>query len=285
MTAAPARNAADPWLSHAVRIAAKTAEIADVATYDFEFTDPRIAAGYRFLPGQFDMVYLPGVGESAISLSADPKSRERWSHTIRAAGNVTQALARLDVGATLGLRGPFGSSWPVDACVGQDLILVAGGIGLAPLRPVIYHVIGQRSQYESVTVLHGARTPDSLLFAAEYDAWRAVGVDVQTTADRSAPGWNGNVGVVTLLLDRLKWKAPDRTTLFACGPEVMMRFTAKCALGRGIVPERLWLSTERNMQCAVGFCGHCQWGPAFVCKDGPVFRYDRLAPFIAVESF
>jgi NAD(P)H-flavin reductase len=267
-----------------VRIAEIIAEIPGVSTYQLEFVDPQQAARYRFKPGQFNMIYLPGVGESAISLSAHPESRDRWSHTIRVAGNVTQTLARLGVGSTIGIRGPYGSSWPVDECQGHDVVLVAGGIGLPPLRPVIYHIIERRPQYGRVILLHGARTPEGLMYTREYDDWSAAGLEVQTTVDRTSPGWNGNVGVVTLLCDRLPLTRPDETSVLVCGPDVMMHFTAKSVLKRGIAAERLWLSTERNMQCAVGLCGHCQLGPEFVCKDGPVFRYDRLRPFLGVEG-
>jgi NAD(P)H-flavin reductase len=230
------------------------------------------------------MLYLPGAGESAISLSAHPQSRTRWAHTIRTAGNVTQTLARLSVGETLGLRGPYGSSWPIDACLGHDVILVAGGIGLPPLRPVIYHILAQRNDFGRVTVLHGARGPATLMYPGEYAEWGRGGVDVQTTVDRAEPEWKGNVGVVTQLLERLELPRPRQTVLMTCGPDVMMHFTAKGALARGIPSENLWLSTERNMQCAVGLCGHCQLGPSFVCKDGPVYRYDRMAPFLKVEG-
>jgi NAD(P)H-flavin reductase len=277
-------NAANPWLTHTVRIVEITAEIPCVSTYHFEFADKQQAARYRFKPGQFNMIYLPGAGESAISLSAHPGSRDRWSHTIRVAGNVTQSLARLGTGETLGLRGPYGASWPIEQCLGHDVILVAGGIGLAPLRPVIYHIIDHRTDYDHVTLLHGARTPEGLLYAREYDDWRASGIDVQTTVDRASAGWNGNVGVATLLLDRLLLPRPEQTTGLVCGPEVMMYFAAKSALHRGIATKHLWLSSERNMQCAVGLCGHCQLGPTFVCKDGPVFRYDRIEPFLSIEG-
>jgi NAD(P)H-flavin reductase len=284
MTAAHATPVANPWLAHSVRIAKITPEISGVATYDLEFTDPEQAARYQFLPGQFNMLYLPGVGEAAISLSAHPRSRGRWSHTIRAAGNVTRTLARLGNGSTLGLRGPFGSSWPIAEFRGRDVVFVAGGIGLPPLRPAIYHVLEHRPQYGRVTLLYGARTPEGLLFTREYDRWTAGGIEIQTTVDRAPPDWKGNVGTVTVLLDRLPLARPDHTVLISCGPDVMMHFAAQCALHRRLSAEQIWLSAERNMQCAIGLCGHCQLGPEFICKDGPVFRYDRIAPFFRVEG-
>jgi NAD(P)H-flavin reductase len=273
-----------PWLAHSVRIAAITPEIPGVATYDFEFTDPDQAARYQFLPGQFNMLYLPGVGESAISLSARPDARDRWSHTIRVAGNVTQTLARLAPGATIGLRGPYGSSWPIAEYTGRDVVFVAGGIGLAPLRPAIYHVLGNRSAYGAVWLLYGARSPEGLLYTREYAAWTAGGINISTTVDRAPLAWRGHVGAVTLLLESLPLPCPAATALLTCGPDVMMHFTACSALARGLRSDQLWLSAERNMQCAIGLCGHCQLGPEFICKDGPVFRYDRLAPYFRVEG-
>ena len=284
ITPAPRAIPENPWLSHTVRIEKIVPEIAEVATYELAFIDSSTAATYQFLPGQFNMLYLPGVGEVAISISADPRSRERWAHTIRVAGSVTQSLARLQPGATLGLRGPYGNPWPVSACEGRDVILVAGGIGLAPLRPVIYEVLANRNRYRNVTVLVGARTPEGLLYPGQYADWKAAGMELQTTVDRASPGWTGNVGVVPQLLDRMSLPAPQETVVLVCGPEVMMHFTVKSAQRRGVPVENIWLSSERNMQCAVGFCGHCQLGPTFVCKDGPVYRFDQIAPFLKVEG-
>jgi NAD(P)H-flavin reductase len=274
----------NPWLSHTVRIAEITPEIPGVDTYDLEFVEPELNARYQFLPGQFNMLYLPGAGEAAISLSAHPKSRGRWAHTIRVAGGVTQTLARLGQGATLGLRGPFGSSWPIADYQGWDVVFVAGGIGLPPLRPAIYHVLDHRRDYGRVVLVYGARSPDTRMYPGEYDRWNTGGIEVQTTVDRATPDWTGNVGTVTVVLDRLKLARPARTVVFTCGPDVMMHFAACSALARGVSAEQIWLSAERNMQCAVGLCGHCQLGPAFICKDGPVLRYDRLAPYFRVEA-
>lgn len=276
--------AENPWLSQIVRIESITAEIPDVATYELGFIDPAVAATYRFLPGQFNMLYLPGVGEVAISISADPQSRKHWAHTIRVAGTVTQSLARLKPGDTLGLRGPYGYPWPMAACHGRDVILVAGGIGLAPLRPVIYEMLSNRTLFRSLTLLLGARTPEGLLYPGQYADWKAGGFDLQTTVDRASTDWMGNVGVVTQMLDRMALPSPRDTVLLVCGPEVMMHFTVLSAQRCGVPVEQIWLSSERNMQCAVGLCGHCQLGPTFVCKDGPVFRYDHIAPFLKVEG-
>jgi NAD(P)H-flavin reductase len=279
---APAQNY-NPWLSQTVWIDDIKTEIEGVATYRLRFRDEHANHSYRFLPGQFNMLYVPGVGEIAISLCAGT-SGQTWDHTIRVAGNVTRKLSSLPTGASLGLRGPFGASWPLEECRGANVILVAGGIGLAPLRPAVQSLLDRKSAYGGKTLLIGARTPSGLLYHSEYQSWSAGGVDVQVTVDRSAPDWLGNVGVVPLLLDRLHpWSAAD-SVLFTCGPEVMMRYTVRSALARGLRKEQIWVSLERNMQCAVGFCGHCQLGPSFVCKDGPVFRYDKIEPFLNVNA-
>jgi NAD(P)H-flavin reductase len=276
--------AANPWLSHAVMIRSIEPEVGGVATYHLEFHDDRVAAGYQVLPGQFNMLYLPGIGEIPISVSGEDATRKTWAHTIRVAGNVTRALAELGTGACLGLRGPYGSSWPVNDCAGRDVVLVAGGIGLAPLRPAIRYLLNARQRYGRLTLLYGARTPDTLLYQSEFDAWTDQGLHVVTTVDRSTPGWLGNVGVVTLLLDRLRPLVAEQSAMLVCGPDVMMRYVVRSALARGIGSRQIWLSLERNMQCAVGLCGHCQLGPEFVCKDGPVFRHDVIAPYLGVEA-
>jgi NAD(P)H-flavin reductase len=274
--------AVHPWLAHEVTIDSITPEVEGVATYHLAFTNAAMAADYRFAPGQFNMLYLPGVGEVPISLSADPASTRTWAHTIRVAGNTTRTLAQLGQGGRFGLRGPFGTAWPLAACAGADIVLVAGGIGLAPLRPAIYHLLDHASDFGRLTLLYGARTPDALLYRDEYQAWSQRGLFLQTTVDRAAPGWLGNVGVVPLLLDRLRPFDPANTMLLMCGPEVMMHYSTLSALARGLPRERAWVSLERNMQCAVALCGHCQLGPAFLCKDGPVFRYDKIEPFLKV---
>lgn len=274
----------NPWGYRTVRIHEITPEVADVATYHLGFDDSAVAAAYRFQPGQFNMLYLPGFGEVPISLSADPRSSTTWAHTVRAVGNVTQKLARSKVGDTLGLRGPFGSGWPLYTAEGHDVVIVAGGLGLAPLRPAIYELLRQKNRFRSLTLLYGSRTPDTILFEHELPEWSQRGLSVQLTVDRADATWSRSVGVVTLLLDRLPLNAPQQTSVFMCGPEVMMRFVGKSALARGIPESQLWLSMERNMQCAIGLCGHCQLGPTFICKDGPVYRHDRLAPFLNVEG-
>jgi NAD(P)H-flavin reductase len=279
-----APNAADAWTVHPVRIIAIRPEIRAVATYELAFEEAGLLRHYAFRSGQFNMLYLPGIGEAAISMSSDPEHKNSLLHTVRIVGNVTRALARLAVGDQILLRGPFGSYWPVDQALGRDLVIAAGGLGLAPLRPVIYEAARHRDRYRKVIVLYGARTPADLLYSHEYEAWRNAGLDVRTTVDLGDHQWKGRIGVVTTLLEGLDLD-PAQTRLFACGPEIMMRFVIYAALNRCMSREHIFLSMERNMNCGVGLCGHCQFGPVFVCKDGPVFRYDRLEPFLAVEDF
>jgi len=271
----------NPWQVQTVTIREIIPELDDIATYRLEHASD---GDYAFQPGQFNMLYIPGVGESAISMSGDPHRHDSWVHTVRVAGNVTRTLASMRVGDTLGLRGPFGTGWPVDAWRGHDVILVAGGVGLAPLRPVIYDILRRRTEFGRVWLILGARTPSGLLYPKEYHDWMHHGITVQQTVDRAVDDWQGNVGVVTLLLDRVRLPSPDNTVVVTCGPEVMMRFTAMSAARRRIPAARVWVSLERNMQCAAGLCGHCQLAEEFVCKDGPVFRYDRVARLMTVEG-
>jgi NAD(P)H-flavin reductase len=182
------------------------------------------------------------------------------------------------------VRGPFGSAWPVETCRGCDLVIACGGVGLAPLRSVIYHVGRHRQDFGRVHLLYGARTPRDLLFTREYDAWRLAGIEVNVTVDLGDENWQGRIGVVPMLMDRLRLDA-QRTRLFTCGPEVMMRFVIFEALARRLQRDHIFLSMERNMNCAIGLCGHCQLGPAFICKDGPVFAYDRLEPYLHIDDF
>lgn len=238
----------------------------------------------RFAPGQFSMLHAFGVGEIPVSISGDPGRPGVLAHTIRAVGAVSGALAAMPRGAVVGVRGPFGVGWPVEAAEGGDLLLVAGGIGLAPLRPVVVAATRRRSRFGSVCLLVGARTPADVCFARDLARWAAGSrVWVGLTVDRAGGGWRGNVGVVTRLIDAAPFD-PSRTSAFVCGPEVMMRVGAAALVDRGVAAHRVWLSTERSMACAVGTCGHCQLGPHLVCRDGPVFAYDRIRGFLEVPE-
>ncbi|MEZ6109631.1 MAG: FAD/NAD(P)-binding protein [Pirellulaceae bacterium] len=281
---APTVDRTNPWATHAARIVSIRPEVPGIATYELAFDDPAVAERFRFLPGQFNMLYLPGIGESAISISSDPERPDQLLHTIRVVGNVTKALARKRPGDQVLVRGPFGSAWPVAACEGSDLVIATGGVGLAPLRPVIHHVINHRDRYGHVWLLYGSRTPKDLLYADQYEAWRDADIDVRVTVDLGDEEWTGQIGVVPMLFYHLRLDAP-KTRVLTCGPEVMMRFVIFECLARKLRPSQIHLSMERNMNCAVGFCGHCQLGPTFVCKDGPVFSYEKMEPYLDVEDF
>ena len=274
----------NPWETYSAEIVEIVPEIAGVSTYYLRLNDPTQRHKYECGPGRFNMLYLPGVGESAISVSGYDSEFDAWLHTVRTAGGVTQTLAGLGRRGQLALRGPFGTAWPVDQFAGKDVVFVAGGIGLAPLRPAIQWALTHRDKLNRVTVLLGARSPNTILYSNQLKQWQSLGLTVEVTVDRSDATWQGNVGVVTLLVDRLRPFDAKNTILLTCGPDVMMNYVARSALDRGLAPTQIWVSLERNMQCAVGFCGHCQLGPAFICKDGPVFRYDKMAPYLDTED-
>jgi len=283
---------ADPWQVESVILTAVCQESPGVATYQFQPTAAAAVAGNAVVnprsqpaqPGQFNMLYLPGIGEAAISISGLQSTSGVIVHTIRSVGSVTGAIGSLPLGTTLGMRGPFGSVWPLDRCVGRDVVLMGGGIGLAPLRPVVQEIMRRRDAFGSVHLLIGARTPQDLLYQNEYSTWQAAGIDVETTVDRAGTNWSGQIGVATLLLERLQLTRPQQTALLTCGPEVMMLYAIRTALARGLSSHHIWLSLERSMNCAVGTCGHCQFGPHFICKDGPVLRYDQVEPFMEVAD-
>lgn len=236
-------------------------------TFTLELDAP---PGFSFAPGQFTMLYAFGVGEVPISLSGDPEDGV-IVQTIRRVGAVTDALGTLQPGDQVGLRGPFGTTWPLDEAEGGDLVIVAGGIGLAPLRPAIYHALKHRDRYRRLVLLYGARSPSELLFVDEIQEWRGrLDADVRVTVDSGDPGWFGSVGVVTELVTSAPFD-PARSVAFVCGPEIMMRFTRQTLEEQGVPSDRTFVSMERNMKCGIGLCGHCQFGPLFVCKDGPIY--------------
>lgn len=235
-------------------------------------------------PGQFNMLGLFGVGEVPVSISGAGAAGGAAVHTIRDVGAVTHALTEARPGAVLTLRGPYGAPWPVDAARGRDVVVVAGGLGLAPVRPILYHILANRGDYGAVTLLYGARSPSEMLFAGELAEWRArFDLDVEVTVDQAGPGWHGPVGVVTTLFGQAAFD-PARCTGFICGPEIMMRFAANALSDAGVPDDAIFLSMERNMQCAIGLCGHCQLGAKFVCKDGPVFDWATLRPLMRVKE-
>jgi len=264
----------DPMLPQPWIVRHKSKETRDTFTLTLE---PVNGAGATFQPGQFSMLWVFGVGELPVSISGDAEDTRSLTYTVRSVGLATHALVSRKPGEALGVRGPFGVGWPVENVRGRDLLAVAGGIGLAPLRPVIYHVLRHRSDYGKLVFLYGARSPRDMLYRSELSAWaRQPDTQVLSTVDYGGVSWRGRVGVVTSLFKFLRLE-PAQTTAMVCGPEIMMRLVSRELMARGWAAENLYLSVERNMKCAVGFCGHCQWGPHFICKDGPVFAYARIA--------
>ena len=248
-------------------------ETADVKTMTLELQgdllgDPR--------PGQFTMLGYPGAGEAPISFSA-LKENGCIEHTVRAVGTATHFLDKMDEGDMLLVRGPFGNGWPMKTAQGRDLVLVAGGLGLAPLRPVIREVLAKRDFFGKVTLLYGARNEGNLLFTDEYSSWQA-GIALQLTVDELVTGvpWHASTGLITGLLDRVKVDS-GRTIAFVVGPELMMRFVCRGLELKGVRSSDIYVSLERRMKCGIAQCGHCQHVGLFVCKDGPVFPYARVS--------
>jgi NAD(P)H-flavin reductase len=274
MATFPNTNDSDPMLPVPFRIVSRRRETSD--TFTLELVPVERAAPFYFSPGQFNMLYAFGVGESAISISGSTSNPERLVHTIRAVGTVTRALQKLRKGDVLGVRGPFGSAWPVVEAEGRDILFITGGIGLAPLRPALYHILENRDRYGRVIMLYGARTGADILYRKELETWGGrLDMDVFATVDQADRTWFGSVGIVTQLIARARF---DRlqTTALVCGPEIMMRFSILELKKQGLSESNIHVSMERNMKCAVGFCGHCQYGPMFICKDGPVFPFERI---------
>ena len=245
--------------------------------------EPTDGVPLEFIPGQFTMMSAFGVGEVPISVSSPAKVDGPLQHTVRDVGSVTHALAHTQIGDVVGIRGPYGTGWDVEDGAGADVVLVAGGIGLAPLRPAMLDVLRHRQRYGRVVLLYGTRTPEDLLFPDELKRWENLGVEVLVTVDYGTPSWTGRVGLVTTLIARAGFD-PRSALALVCGPEVMMRFTAMALIKRGLSPDRVRVSLERNMRCGVGLCGHCQYRELFVCLDGPVLPYARVAGLIGVRE-
>jgi NAD(P)H-flavin reductase len=267
---------ADPMTPEPMRIGRVRRETYDTFTVELESAGG--SPPQPFEPGQFNMLYVFGTGEIPISISGDPGKKDTILHTTRVVGKVTRAMHALKKGNTIGVRGPYGTHWPMAEAAGRDMVVVAGGIGLAPLRPVVYSVLSDRARFGRFALLYGCRTPADILFKRELQKWRGkldVQVDVTVDHATASADWRGKVGVVTELVPRAPFD-PDNTVAMICGPEIMMRYTIYALRERGLPDERIYVSMERNMQCGIGHCGHCQLGHSFVCKDGPVYRFDEI---------
>jgi len=272
----------EPMLPTPFRISRIQREISDTFTVDLiPASGGRLG---RFAPGQFNMLYVFGVGEVPISISGDSGDGSCVTHTIRAVGSVTEVMMSLKRGDIVGLRGPFGSGWPVQQAQGSDIVLIGGGIGFSPLRPVIYYLVAHREKYGNICIYYGARTPEDILYRRELEKWRSqFDLNVEVTVDRATGKWAGRVGVVTRLIPRGGFD-PFHTIAMVCGPELMMRYAVQALNEQEVTNERIYISMERNMRCGVGFCGHCQYSSYFVCKDGPVFRFDRIKDIFEIRE-
>ncbi|HXQ48950.1 MAG TPA: FAD/NAD(P)-binding protein [Thermoplasmata archaeon] len=271
-----------PWVPVPFRVEQRAAETADTIT--IVLTPPKGVPATPFLPGQFNMLYVFGVGEAAISVAGDPAHPEALIHTVRSAGKVSGALSQAALGTTVGVRGPYGTGWPLAAAEGKDVVLVAGGLGLPPLRPVLYELLRHRERYGRIEVIYGARTPKDLVYYNQIQEWRGrTDLRFQTTVDAADREWYGDVGLVTARVPDIRID-PANTIAFLCGPEIMMKFTARALEAKGMTEGSIYVSLERNMKCAIGVCGHCQLGPEFVCRNGPVFLYKDVRRFLSVRE-
>jgi NAD(P)H-flavin reductase len=276
---APSRPAAaTPGRFDVARLVSSSPETGDTTSLRLAPSDPALLSG---LPGQFVMVERPGFPSLPISVSRF--GTDELVLTVRAVGAATTNLVSEQPGAEIGLRGPLGRPWPIDRALGRDLVIVTGGIGLAPLRPAIDAVLADRERFGQVLLAYGARTPSDRLFTDELETWNRSGIEVAQIVDRAGPGWNGRVGVVSQLLENRDFSERP-TVAFVCGPERMMQATIAVLRDRGLPPERCWVSMERHMQCGIGLCGHCQMGPYFVCRDGPVFSVAELGELFGREG-
>jgi NAD(P)H-flavin reductase len=273
--------AADPLVPQRYRVVSAKRELADLATLKIA---PVSGTRPAFKAGQFNMLYVFGVGEVAISMSGDPAEEEAFVHTIRNVGLVSGALTKLEAGAMIGVRGPFGKGWPVEAAEGSDVIIITSGLGLAPVRSAIYRILANRERYGHIAILAGFHSPDDLFFREDLAHWRQrLDVSVEVTVSHAGRGWRGNVGAVQELIRRTAFD-PRETYAMVCASEAKMRYMAGVLSDSGVAADQIYFAMERNMKCAAGLCGRCQFGPDFICKDGPVMRYDRLAPILAVRE-
>lgn len=270
---------------HEAEIVERIEETPSIFTLRLRFTDPKVNAAYGFAPGQFNMLYLYGVGEVPISIVSDPEDEHMYDHTIRAVGRVTNGLARLAVGDRVGVRGPFGRGWPMAEAAGKDVLIATGGLGCAPVVSVINYILRRRERFGRLTIMQGVRHADDLIWRSKYERWsRLPNTQVLLAASQGGALWPWRVGHLPELFDEAQIDV-DNCTAMMCGPEGMMMAVVKSLQERRFPEENIWLSMERNMQCGDGKCGHCQHGGKFVCKDGPVFCYPQVKSLLGTKGF
>jgi sulfhydrogenase subunit gamma (sulfur reductase) len=273
------------YMPYEAEVVERIHESPSLFTLRLRFTDPQLQETYEFEPGQFNMLYLYGVGEVAISIVSDPKDSHILDHTIRMVGRVTQGLGYLKAGDRIGVRGPYGRGWPMQQAEQGDVVVVTGGLGCAPVVSVINYIARRRERFGHLNIVQGVKHSDDFIWHERYDQWREIpDTTVLLAADQGTALWPWHIGRVTDLFDNLHFD-PQQVSVMMCGPEGMMHVVTKHMLEAGVGPCRLWLSMERNMQCAVGHCGHCQYGDKFICKDGPVFCYEQVADLFNTKGF
>lgn len=275
----------NPYVPHQAEVIERIEETPSIFTLRLRFCDTTLHEQFSFQPGQFNMLYLYGVGEVPISIVSDPLDEHSYDHTIRIVGRVTQALSQLKAGDVIGVRGPFGRGWPIDQAQGKDIVVVTGGLGCAPVVSVIHYVMRRRDQFGRLVIMQSVKHSDDLIWRKQYEEWQAAeNTQVILAADRAGPAWPWATGRVTDLLSEAQFDNNNCSAMM-CGPEGMMQVAVTSLLDRKVDEFNLWLSMERNMQCAVGHCGHCQHGPNFVCKDGPIFNYSNIKEWFGVGGF
>lgn len=275
----------NPYLPRAAEVAARIEEAPNMVTLRLYLSDPLDRDAYSFDPGQFNMLYLYGVGEVPISISSDPAETDTLDHTVRAVGRVTRALTGLQVGDHLGIRGPFGRGWPIHEAEGRDLVVLTGGLGCAPVVAAIGYAVKRRNWFRRLVIMQGVKHSADMIWRERYDAWaRLSDTRVLLAADQAEKGWRGHLGLVTEVIDQAEFD-PEQCTVLVCGPGPMMLAGVRRMLERGVSDGDIWLSLERNMHCGIGHCGHCQVGPWFVCNDGPVFRYRDIRWLLGTKGF
>lgn len=261
-------------------------ESRDTSTYALKILDKEIQKRFQYTPGQFNMLSIPGIGEAPISFSSAPSDHD-MTHTVRVAGDLTTALSRLNAGDVIGLRGPFGRGWPLQEIYDRELLIIAGGLGIAPLRSVIREILkkhGRNFCKKPPVIIYGSKTPKDILFRNEFPRYKDI-FDVFFTVNYADPEeyWKGETGIVTDVLKKITFN-PINSVVFMCGPESMMQASVRSVLMMGVPGEKIFFSLERNMNCGMGICGHCFFGPKFVCKDGPVFRYTEIEEFLRIQE-
>ena len=280
------RPCADPYLPQAATIIARQEHSPSIFSVDLELLDASQQQSFLFSPGQFNMLSLPGVGEVAISISSDPANRQHLTHIIRAVGRVTKAMQKsLQIGDEIGLRGPYGQGWPLDAARGKEVVIVTGGLGCAPSVSAINYMLARRKEYGAIKILQGVKHSDDLILKQQYNAWqKAPNTEVFIAADVAGPHWPWSVGYVTDSIQGLQMN-PANTIVMMCGPEGMMKTAVPVFIQRGIAESDIYLSMERNMVCGIGHCGHCMFGGLFICKDGPVLAYPKIKSLLFEAGF